>query len=299
MVVACSGGADSVALFRGLVELRAKRGFGLGLKLVHVDHGLRGDSAAHAAWAMRLAQNFDVEAETVCLGPLPAGNLEAAAREARYAALAHSAVQTGASAVLTAHTADDQLETMLMRLLRGTGVRGAAGMPGKRALDPGDGKEVSLLRPLLGVSRATLRAFLAERGQGFQHDTTNDDTTRLRARLRRDVLPTLRELSREVGSNAAALAEDLREIDSALRWAAESVRFPLERSRARGVPAAVLDAALGRELEAAAVPADRRNREARVAMVRACRDSSGRSRCFDLGPRSLCVDAVWIRLKPA
>ena len=285
LAVACSGGADSVALTRALAELRGRRGFGFGLRVSHVDHGLRPGSDADAAWVVRLAASLRLESDVTrvrCDGP---GNLEQRARERRYAALAAAAARHGAAAVLTAHTADDQLETLLMRLVRGAGPKGMAGMPAERALGGG----VRLVRPLLGVGRRALRAFLAERGSGFVHDPTNDDATRLRARLRRDVLPVLRDVQPGVAGHAAALAEDLQQAHEALAWAAKNVRFPLARWEARALPAAVVDAALARELDAAGVPAGRRSRARRRAMVRACRDGGGAVRVFELGPVQLRV----------
>ena len=295
LTVACSGGADSVALVRALAELQGRRGFGFGLRVSHVDHKLRPGSDADAAWVVRLAASLRLESDTTeirCAGP---GNLEERARVRRYAALARAAAAAGAAVVLTAHTADDQLETLLMRLVRGAGPRGMAGMPAERELEGG----VRLVRPLLGVKRATLRAFLAERGQGFVHDPSNDDVTRLRAGLRRDVLPTLHGLHPGVGLHAAAFAEDLREVKEALAWAAKDVTFPLERWEARALPAAVVDAALARELDAAGVPADRRNRDRRRAMVRACRDAGGAVRVFELGPLTLTVGREAVELLPS
>ena len=297
LVAACSGGADSVALVRALAELRGRRGFGGPSRVVHVDHGLRPGSGADAAWVEEFAAGLGFQAEVTrvdCSGP---GNAEAVARSRRYAALAAAARRADAAAVLTAHSADDQLETLLMRLVRGAGLRGMGGMPACRPLaqDP----PVLLLRPLLGVRRATLRAFLAERGQASRHDETNDDATRLRARLRRDVLPVLGELSPAAAGHAAALAADAREAAETVAWAAQGVAFPLARAGARALPAAVLDAALQREFDAAGVAADRRNRDRRRAMVRACRDGGGAQRRFGLGPVTLRVGPEAVTLERA
>ncbi|BAM03515.1 tRNA(Ile)-lysidine synthase [Phycisphaera mikurensis NBRC 102666] len=292
LLIACSGGGDSVALLRALLDLRGKRGFAYALRVAHVDHGLRSESGRDAAWVAALAASLGVAAATLRIDCDGLGNPEARARVRRYAALADAAAAAGAAAVLTAHSADDQLETLLMRLIRGAGTRGMSGIPAERPLAPG----VRLVRPLLRVPRDTLRAFLAEREQPFLHDPTNDDPSRLRARLRRDVLPVLADVRPGVAGNAVALAEDLRDADHALAWAARGVVFPLSRGDARALPAAVLHAALRRELDAAGVPADRRNRDRRRAMVRACRDGSGAVRVFELAPLQLRVERDRVRL---
>jgi tRNA(Ile)-lysidine synthase len=114
--------------------------------------------------------------------------VESAARKARYLLLGEMAEAVGARYVATGHTRDDQAETVLFRLLRGSGLRGLAGMPRTRPLTPA----VALVRPLLDASRREVEAYLAEIGQGFRRDATNDDPAHARNRLRGEVLPLLR-----------------------------------------------------------------------------------------------------------
>ncbi len=186
VVVGVSGGADSVALLLGLRRL----GFPPGGRLVvaHADHGLRAAAATDAEFVSALAEQLGVGCivRRLAAGQGPGGEgLEARARRLRYACLAEVAHQCGARQVLVAHTADDQAETVLHRTLRGTGPAGLAGMRWSRPLADG----VSLVRPLLRVSRALVRPFLEEVGQAWREDASNADTGRARNFLRHAVLP--------------------------------------------------------------------------------------------------------------
>lgn len=176
VVVGCSGGADSLALLALAVDA------GLGPIGVHVDHGLRPGSDREAEvvadGAARLGAAFDARRVTVAHGP----NLEARARAARYDALETARVEHGATAVLVAHTADDQAETVLLNLLRGSGSAGLAGMPVRRG---------HVVRPLLGVRRADVRAECDRRGLEPWEDPSNDDLSFRRNWIRHEVLPLL------------------------------------------------------------------------------------------------------------
>jgi tRNA(Ile)-lysidine synthase len=205
--VAVSGGGDSVALLLLLQELRAE--LGVSLMVLHFNHQLRGtDSDADERFVAELARGQrleflcarrDVAVEARRLGR----NLEEVARELRYGFFSE-AVQSGRpTRVAVAHTADDQAETVLARLLRGTGPTGLAG------IYPVVG---AVVRPLLAVRRATLREYLKSRGQSWCEDASNQDATRLRARIRHTLLPLLeREFQPAVVerlSSLAALAGD-------------------------------------------------------------------------------------------
>jgi tRNA(Ile)-lysidine synthase len=187
-VVAVSGGGDSVGLLRVLHELAP--GAGLRLSVAHLDHGVRGEAArADAALAAELAGALGLPFDAGQWRPERAGHFEADARRARYAWLAAVARARGAAVVAVGHTRDDQAETILHRILRGTGPHGLAGMPRIRTL-PGE-PPVHLVRPLLEVSRGAIREYLAELGQPFLEDETNADPARTRARIRLDLLPKL------------------------------------------------------------------------------------------------------------
>ena len=187
VVVAVSGGGDSVGLLRGLVVLGPE--LSLRLSVACFDHGTRaGASAAEAAFVAELAASLDLPCD---LGQWPsprrASHFEADARRARYAWLLDLARQRGATVVAVGHTSDDQAETILHRIVRGTGLAGLAGMAPHRSLGPG----VTLVRPLLDVSRVQLRASLVALGQSWRDDASNLDRARTRARMRHDLLPKL------------------------------------------------------------------------------------------------------------
>ncbi len=186
-LVAVSGGGDSVALLRILHNLSQSNP--LYLTVAHLDHGARGPEAsrADAQFVTTLAANLGLPLELGRWQPTRTAHFEADARRARLQWLAETAARLGASAVLTGHTLDDQAETILHRIFRGTGPKGFAGIPSRRPLTP----EILLLRPLLKVYRAELRDYLRQLNQSFRDDPTNADTTRTRARLRHELLPKL------------------------------------------------------------------------------------------------------------
>jgi tRNA(Ile)-lysidine synthase len=207
VVVGVSGGADSVALLRGALEVAP----GLDLEIVaaHFDHQLRGAaSEADAAFVGRLAADLGVPlAEGRWDVPVARG-VEVAARRARLGWLGRLARERGAAALALAHTLDDQAETVLHRLVRGTGPRGLAGIPSNRRLEAG----VELVRPLLGVRRAAVRAYLTSLDQAWREDASNRDTTRTRARIRRGLLPALeRDYNPRVVEALGRLADLMRE----------------------------------------------------------------------------------------
>ena len=306
LLVAVSGGPDSTALLAALAELASGRG--LGLTAAHVDHGLRGaegaaEADAVAALATRLGVPFVRCAVTVSAGP----DLEARARRARYQALARVAQEVGARRIVTGHTQDDQVETVLLRLVRGAGRRGLG------AMRPVRGR---LWRPLLAATRADVRRFLAERGLGFAVDRTNADLRHARNRVRRLLVPLLRaEFNPRLGPALAALAERLRDEDDFLAAAAAGracelvagehlrtavakeppalarriVRSWLERGARRGVGAMhvarVLALSAGRARGAVAIPGPARVvREGEVLVRRPGRAATPSSFAFEIGP---------------
>lgn len=183
VVVGCSGGADSTALAHAAMALaRAGR---LGpVTLVHVDHQLREGSAAdaQAVAALAAAGGAALSAVTVRVDRGRA-SLEDAAREARHAALERIADQRGAAAILLGHTADDQAETVLMRVVGGTGLGGLAGIPARRG---------RIARPLLGARRSDTVEYCRRHGLSVVEDPTNLDPRHTRNRIRHGVMPVLR-----------------------------------------------------------------------------------------------------------
>ena len=186
VVVAVSGGGDSVGLLRILVEVRS--GFGLRLSVAHLDHGTRGeDGREDARFVGELAASMGLPFDLGHWSAGRPGHFEADARRARYDWLATVAAERNARFVAVGQTFDDQAETILHRVVRGTGLRGLAGMPACRKLADG----IVLVRPLLGVTRAEVRDYLGAIGQGFREDSTNLDTSRTRSRIRLELLPAL------------------------------------------------------------------------------------------------------------
>jgi tRNA(Ile)-lysidine synthase len=219
VLVAVSGGPDSVCLLACLVRLR--RLFRFRLEVAHVDHALRPDSAADAAYVHRMSDRLGLafHLHRATSGPVPGESVEAWARTHRRAALAETARDIGASRIALGHTLDDQAETVLMHLITGSGLSGLAGIA------PVAGPWVN---PLLEVSRAEVEACCRSLGLRPRHDPTNDDPRFLRNALRLRAIPALeREVGREVigplARTAAALRPDADELDRMARDAAEEV----------------------------------------------------------------------------
>ena len=215
VLAACSGGADSLALAAALAHAAPRLGLRCGG--VTVDHGLQDGSDAQAARVAATlgAMGLDpVRRVRVTVDGLPgAGGPEAAARQARYTALDQVAHETGAAVVLLGHTLDDQAETVLLGLARGSGTRALAGMPARRG---------RFRRPLLGLSRATLReACLAQRLDPWD-DPHNGDPSFARVRVRHQVLPALEEalgpgIAGALARSAAQLSADCEALDAIAR----------------------------------------------------------------------------------
>lgn len=182
IVVAFSGGPDSVCLLDELTRVVARER----LLCVHIDHQLDPESGARAALARSIAGGFGVDCRIVRVDVSGDGGPEATARKARYAALAE--VVDEGDTLVTAHHADDQVETILMRLLRGAGPEGLSGMPQRRPFGRG-----VLLRPLLAWDRSAIEDCLKRRGLDSIHDPTNEGLDFDRNVLRHVVVPTLRE----------------------------------------------------------------------------------------------------------
>jgi tRNA(Ile)-lysidine synthase len=199
VLVAVSGGPDSMALLHVMSLLRASHGFGL---FAHgVDHGLRPEAARELDLAEGFARILDVPFSRSAVSVKPGGNLQARAREARWGALRAAASRVGTGRIATGHHADDRAETLLIRLLRGTGARGLAVLP------PADGDRI---RPLLRARRADIDAHIARHRVPHAEDPSNRDPRFLRARVRMQLLPELERLSPRIVEHLCALADDPR-----------------------------------------------------------------------------------------
>jgi tRNA(Ile)-lysidine synthase len=236
--VAVSGGADSVALLRLLLELRdaAKAKNSFEIAVLHFNHQLRGRASdADEKFVRNLAREFELPfysgTEDVSAAAKRAKrNVEDAGRRERYAFFAREMAEGHVACVATAHTMDDQAETVLAHILRGTGL---AGLGGIHATSGG------VLRPLLGIRRADLRAYLQARKQRWREDATNCDVSRTRARIRTKLIPLLeKQFQEQVVEHLAQLAEHAREdaafIDAAARERVHKILRGEGPARVRG-----------------------------------------------------------------
>jgi tRNA(Ile)-lysidine synthase len=244
VIVAVSGGADSVALLLSLDELIRAGRFTLEMVVAHLDHGLRAaESASDAAWVAELSEGlgYRVAVERAAVkerARLSSDNLEQAARRARYEFLARVASSEEARVVLTAHTMDDQAETVLLRLMRGSGSEGLGGIEPVRSLNV-DG-EVLLVRPLLGwARRADTQVYCEKRAVSFRVDEMNRDEKFARVRVRQTLIPQMQTFNPRVVEALARTAELLREDAAALRQSAERL---LDEARAEEEEGATIDA---------------------------------------------------------
>ncbi len=215
--VAVSGGADSVALLLLLLELRKR--LSLSLVVLHFNHQLRGRAAMEdQKFVARLAENLKLpflvgSADVRALAKGDKGNVEDAARRARYSFFAQASGEQNLDKIAVAHTSDDQAETVLAHMLRGSGITGLGG------IHPQVGK---VIRPLLSVSRAELRSFLKSRRQNWREDATNRDVTKMRARIRKKLIPLLeKDFQPRVVEHLFALSAHAREDDALLERLAE------------------------------------------------------------------------------
>jgi tRNA(Ile)-lysidine synthase len=202
--VAVSGGADSVALLRRLLEERPN--LGIALSVVHVHHGIREAADEDAAFVGRLAATHDLpfhlhQADAPAAAAALHETLEEAARNLRYAFFRQLMAQGEADAVATAHTLDDQAETVLLKLLRGAWTEGLSGIHPLLVLEQG-----SILRPFLDNTHAAVEAWLLDIRQSWREDSTNRDLAHTRNRIRWELLPLLRRFNPQIAAQLARLA---------------------------------------------------------------------------------------------
>jgi len=249
VLCAVSGGPDSVALLLAL----SRRASAIGIRklgVAHVNHRLRLTSGKDAALVRNLSRSLGLRCETVSVNvDATAAGLEAGARVARYFALEELARRSGYDTVVTGHTRTDQAETVLLRLLRGSGLRGLSAMARVRGLGPG----VKLARPLLGLSGADTRRYVKAAGARVALDSTNADTTLRRNALRLRVWPALARLEPALELRLAELAGQAREDEAALEALARAATSSLVRRRGQrlAIPApalAALPPAVGRRV---------------------------------------------------
>jgi len=314
VVVGISGGADSVCLLHALAQLAPA--WGLTLHAAHLDHALRPESRADAEFVASLAQSLGVEfhLRRLAEGAIAelGGGVEAAARTLRYTFLAETARAVAPPGqppvVAVAHHMDDQAETVLMNLISGAGLQGLGGMAWVRPLaEAPPGRPLTLVRPLLGVRRAQILAYLAGYGLSCREDATNQDQTHLRNRIRHAALPLLAEINPQIVPTLARTAGILAaEAERTAAW---------DRSSLAALCAAadlvagrvILDIAMFRTLDLAAQRGVLRQAVAllgldlREASFERSEELLWRIRTGDLagGPHTFAAGLTWTVLPPS
>ena len=251
VLVACSGGPDSTAALVAVARARAASGAGPTIA-ANFDHGLRGNAGSEeAAFVCALASSVGAG---FVRGARPsrqrASRSEASAREARYRWLARAAREAGASAVVTGHTLDDQAETVILRLTRGTGLAGAAGMSARAPWPVAGGRGLTVVRPLLDESRLDVERYLEALGVRAQLDASNADLEFARNRVRHRVLPELRAVNPRAAQaiarfatlaarDAATLEEQARIELAHIARRLDRDTIALDRRALRALPAAI------------------------------------------------------------
>ena len=226
LLLAVSGGSDSTALMLLAARWAKRRQRAPKLLAVTIDHGLRSESKREAAAVKRIARRLGVPHRVLrWRGRKPEAGLQAAAREARYLLLAQAAMRAGYEHILTAHTLDDQAETVLLRLARGSGLTGLAGMAHASALPVGAQASIFLVRPLLGVPKSRLVATLRAAGIGYREDPSNRDPRFTRARLR-GLMPALAHEGLDA-RNLMRLAGRMRRAEATIEFAVDAARAAL------------------------------------------------------------------------
>jgi tRNA(Ile)-lysidine synthase len=238
-ILAASGGADSTAMVALLIETGAVRSDNV--TVGHFDHRLRGDAASQrdraalAALCARYGLHLAIEEWDA-----PRAG-EAAARDARYGALARIATQQRAGTVVTGHTADDQAETVVMHAMRGAGLHGLAGMAPDAPHPSAPG--LRIVRPLLAITREETRGYCAARGLAYHDDASNDDHARTRNRIRHEILPAMTRNAPNMRDTLVDLARTARAAAAALDDAAVQLVPCANEHNAIAMPRAALRAA--------------------------------------------------------
>ncbi len=230
LLIGVSGGADSVALLHGLHELNRQRGLCWNLHVAHLHHGIRGCEAdADAAFVKDLADRLDLpvtveKMDVPEIAQVRGLSVEEAAREVRYVFFERICLHTESRWIVLGHHADDNAETVLHRIVRGTGLRGLAGIAPVRRLSPAS--DIQVVRPLLKLHREDILDYLRETGLQWREDRSNAETSLTRNRIRHEILPLLEsKVNKQVRDALIRLAEQARLTDSYL---AETAQRTLE-----------------------------------------------------------------------
>ena len=297
VVLAVSGGRDSLALLIAAVVLRDHDDWSMSPRVVHVHHHLRPESDAEAAHVLAVSEQLEVPVEIRHV-EVPGGT-SAAARESRYEALVQVAMECESSCIATGHHAEDQLETILAAIGRGAGPSGLAGMAGRRHLTDG----ISLIRPMLKVSRKDAASLCDAAGISWCDDPGNIDPETQRGRLRRDVLPVFESMWPGAAVRAAASADLQAAAATAFEGLIASIfgeaeQSSWDRSDLLRLPVSILAGGLRRSvLCVTGLTPDRLSHDALFAAAEAVGDHAMHQRSFQLGSGvNLIINAREIRI---
>lgn len=210
LLLAVSGGADSVAMLRAMAVIESTADFSI--DVAHFNHRVRNDAVSDQEWVGELSDmlgltfwtNSVMETDDL---PDHVQNDEASLRKMRYQFLIETAQAAGCQSICVAHHAEDQVETVLHHLIRGTSLRGMQGIPDNRVMDSG----IVLRRPLLNFSRQEILDYLQELGQDFRHDVTNDDQNYTRNRIRQELIPLLQSYNANFSEHLIGLTNQIAE----------------------------------------------------------------------------------------
>jgi tRNA(Ile)-lysidine synthase len=248
VIVAVSGGADSTALLLGIDELRTAGKVSVTVFVAHLDHQLRSSSRKDARWVSSLARQFGYtpvvgRAKVAEIAQARADNLEQAARISRYEFLERTAKRKHARLVLTGHTMDDQAETVLMRLMRGSSPAGLSGMEARRPIRTGS--DIILVRPLLLMRRNQTEDYCRDRKIDYLHDEMNEDERFSRVKVRKQLVPVMQMFNKRVVealSRTASLLSEDRDVllDSSDNLLKQAARFSIENGETKAPPLDVL-----------------------------------------------------------
>ena len=226
ILLAVSGGADSVALLRFFVEMKKNVAPSSSIAVAHVNHGLRAaESDEDAAFVEKLAARHHLRFYATKITPEKwkadnTGSFEAAARNLRYEFLVSAAQSGGFRHIALAHTKNDQAETILHRIIRGTGIAGLSGIPAVRKINDA----VSLVRPFLCIEKKEILDYLQSRQQDFRHDSSNDTMNWTRNRIRLNILPTIRKsINPSVDESLLRLGKQAAELHSVIDEMLDSI----------------------------------------------------------------------------
>lgn len=274
MVVGVSGGTDSMALLHSLLALNGEYGYQLDLHVAHLNHSLRpGDADDDAAFVEAAADSLNLPRtiETRAIGDMARqekGSIEEIARRERYAFFERTCLACDAKYIAVGHHADDNVETILHRILRGTGLRGIGGIPPSRTIHPAS--EIRVVRPLLDVRREDLRRFLDDEGLAFREDATNAGQDTTRNAIRNLLLPQIEtQINPQVGEALLRLAEQSR-------WAEQFIRQTVQ-----GTFETLIISRTDQELVLNAAALARKSRIVQTELVRAAVIT------FDIGEQDL------------